>query len=65
MSETADSEVLVSARTQRLDSQGAQYDVTSFISNLIGGPTTDPPLPGHKRELSGSSDDCELGVVGP
>ena len=33
MSETADSEVLVSARTQRFDSQGTQYDVTSFIGS--------------------------------
>ncbi|KAF9786129.1 hypothetical protein BJ322DRAFT_769803 [Thelephora terrestris] len=57
MSETADSEVLVSARTQRFDSQGTQYDVTSFIGNLTGGPTNDHPPPGHKKEFSGSSTD--------
>ena len=35
ISETADSEVLVSARTQRFDSQGTQYDVTSFIGSAF------------------------------
>lgn len=33
ISETADSEVLASARTPRFDSQGTQYDVTSFIGS--------------------------------
>ena len=33
ISETADSEVLMSARPTRFDSQGTQYDVTSFIGS--------------------------------
>lgn len=55
ISETADSEVLVSARAQRFDSQGTQYDVTSFIGNLTGVPATDSHPLGHKKEFSGSS----------
>lgn len=35
ISETADSEILMSARTQRFDSQGTQYDVTSFIGSML------------------------------
>ena len=35
ISETADSEVLISARTPRFDSQGTQYDVTSFIGSTL------------------------------
>lgn len=35
ISETADSEVLMSARAQRFDSQGTQYDVTSFIGSAF------------------------------
>jgi hypothetical protein len=35
VSETEDSDVLVSARTQRFDSQGTQYDVTSFIGSTF------------------------------
>lgn len=35
VSETEDSDVLVSARTQRFDSQGTQYDVTSFIGSAF------------------------------
>lgn len=57
ISETADSEVLVSARAQRFDSQGTQYDVTSFIGNLTSVPTTDPLPLGHKKEFSGSSNE--------
>jgi len=74
ISETAESDLLVSARTQRFDSQGTQYDVTSFIGSkslgLNGTPlfsrftdlTSDPPPPGHKKDFSGSSnatDDSE------
>jgi len=73
VSESADSDVIMSARTQRFDSQGTQYDVTSFIGStsflggssvtlfadalidLTGSPSTDPPPPGHRKELSGSS----------
>lgn len=35
VSESEDSDVLVSARTQRFDSQGTQYDVTSFIGSTF------------------------------
>lgn len=35
VSETGDSEVLASARTARFDSQGTQYDVTSFIGSEL------------------------------
>ena len=37
VSESAESDVLVSARTQRFDSQGTQYDVTSFIGSTFLG----------------------------
>ena len=35
VSETSDSEGIVSARTARFDSQGTQYDVTSFIGSAF------------------------------
>lgn len=44
MSETADSEVLMSARTQRFDSQGTQYDVTSFIGSTSFEACRFPPF---------------------
>ena len=71
VSETAEPELVVSARTPRFDSQATQYDVTSFIGStflrssappfayalidLTGAPSTDPPLFGHKKDFSGSS----------
>ena len=65
ISETAESEMPVSART-RFDSQGTQYDVTSFIGSMFLGfigfsfahtltDLTGPSPPGHKKDLSGSS----------
>jgi hypothetical protein len=35
VSETEDSDMVMSARTQRFDSQGTQYDVTSFIGSAF------------------------------
>ncbi|KAF9648523.1 hypothetical protein BDM02DRAFT_2241153 [Thelephora ganbajun] len=55
VSEIAESDLLVSARTPRFDSQGTQYDVTSFIGNLTSEPLTDTPPPRHKKDFSGSS----------
>ena len=37
ISESAESDLLVSARTPKFDSQGTQYDVTSFIGSMFFG----------------------------
>ena len=44
ISESAESDLLMSARTPRFDSQGTQYDVTSFIGSKFLGLNGFPPF---------------------
>jgi hypothetical protein len=66
ISESAGSDLVVTARTPRFDSQGTQYDVTSFIGSTFRDSPVFPfaytltdltgtPPSGHKKDFSDSS----------